>query len=600
MKYKLGTEEKEVKVSLLRTVKEVNTYIGGYGRTILTMVFVAFLFILLNSLINVFAPSVIGDATKELIAKGDKDSLAKVALGLLALYVGAGVASYFQILIMGRVGQNILARLRFVIFKKVQSLPLAFFNQNKSGDLISRINNDTDKINQALSEILLRFVGNIFVIIGIGIAMVILNPLLGILSLTVCLVLILITNLVSGVLKRLNRNALEANGNLSGEIQESLSNFKVIVAYNRRDYFKDAFNEVNEKSRKSNTLSGIANNILTPLYDFGGNFALFLVYFVGINLILYGTMRILGIDFKSSLEFGTLISYVLYIDRFYSPLRIMASLYSSLQVSLAAWSRISELLKLESDIKPLIEKEDAHEDSFIKFENVSFGYDPERLILKDVNLKMESGKTYALVGPTGGGKSTTASLIARLYDVTEGRIFFKGHDIKSHAPEFLSEKIGFILQEPFLFTGNLFDNIIYGNKKLENLTEDQLFEIIKAKGLEKVFERFPEGLQTKISNSTENISLGQKQLLSFLRIFLREPELLIMDEATANIDTVTEQLLEKIIDSLPKQTTKVIIAHRLNTIKSADQIFFINGGKISDPLSFNEAQKMINETKSNS
>lgn len=599
MNYKLTDEAKLKKTNLLQIVFEVNRYLGGYGRKVILLGILAFGLVMITSVINVYAPNIIGEASQQAIANRDQGALLQVVVGLLVLYVGASVASYLQILVMGWIGQDILARLREKIFNKIQSLPLSFFNQNKSGDLISRINSDTDKLNQALSETLLRFLGNIFIIIGIGIAMIVLNPLLGTFALAVAIGLILITNALSSLFRSLNRRALKATGDLSGEVQESLSNFKVIVAFNRRDYFKNSFQQVNENSRRANTLSSIANNILTPLYDFGGNVALFLVYLVGINLIISQTFSFLGISFQGSLEFGTLISYILYVDRFYSPLRIMTSLFASIQTSLAAWSRISNILALESDLQETVEPEHTvnEKSHLVEFKNVSFGYVADKMVLKNVNFALDSGKTYALVGPTGGGKSTTASLVARLYDPLEGEIYFEGRGIKSYHRDELSGMIGFILQEPFLFSGTIKENVLYGNEKYAGLSDEELGSLLKEKGLERIVERFPAGLSAQVANAADNISLGQKQLIAFLRAMLREPKLLILDEATANIDTVTENLLEDILKGLPGNVTKIIIAHRLNTIEKADQIFFIANGEVSDPVNYKQALELIESAK---
>jgi ATP-binding cassette subfamily B protein len=213
--------------------------------------------------------------------------------------------------------------------------------------------------------------------------------------------------------------------------------------------------------------------------------------------------------------------------------------------------------------------------------------------LHDINFSLEKGKTYALVGPTGGGKTTTASLMARLYDPTEGQILLSGKDIRSYQPAERTQKIGFILQEPFLFTGTVRDNILYSNEKYQNHSNEELEKIIAEDNLTSLLERFESGLETKVTSSGDSISLGQKQLIAFMRAVLRHPELLILDEATANIDTVTEQLLTSILEKLPKSTTRVIIAHRLNTIEGADEIFFINAGTVTKAGSFEHALEML-------
>lgn len=236
----------------------------------------------------------------------------------------------------------------------------------------------------------------------------------------------------------------------------------------------------------------------------------------------------------------------------------------------------------------------------LEFKNVSFGYDDQKTILKNVSFDLKTGKTYALVGPTGGGKTTTASLMVRLFDPTEGTVEFESRDIRTYQPFELSKSIGFILQEPFLFTGSVGDNVRYGNPDMEEIGDEDLAKILEKQGLLKFLNKFENGLKTTVTDNAENISLGQKQLVAFVRILLRQPKLLIMDEATANIDTITEQNLTEIISKLPKETTKVIIAHRLNTIRSADQILFINNGKVKPAMDFGEAISLIENVKINS
>jgi ATP-binding cassette subfamily B protein len=230
----------------------------------------------------------------------------------------------------------------------------------------------------------------------------------------------------------------------------------------------------------------------------------------------------------------------------------------------------------------------------LEFENVRFSYvGGKEEVLKNATFRLRRGKTYALVGPTGGGKTTTASLMARLYDPTGGRVFLDGRDIRSYLPEERTGKIGFILQEPFLFTGTVRDNVLYGNEQFRNYSDDELVALLNNRNVGALLSRFEQGLQTKVMSIGDAISLGQKQIIAFMRAVLRDPEILILDEATANIDTVTEQLLEQILDRLPPSTTKVIIAHRLNTIANADEIFFINSGEITPAGSMQHALDML-------
>jgi ATP-binding cassette subfamily B protein len=260
---------------------------------------------------------------------------------------------------------------------------------------------------------------------------------------------------------------------------------------------------------------------------------------------------------------------------------------------MAGWDRISQLLSLETNLHLIDDQKCQTSTSYLHFKNVSFKYPNGKAVLHKVNFNLERGKTYAFVGPTGGGKTTTASLIARLYDSSRGTILLDNKDIRSYKPDELSRKIGFILQDPFLFSGTVRDNILYGNTEYANYSNIQLSKAISESGLNSLLNRFDEGLDTKVQTTGDEISLGQKQLISFMRSILRKPELLILDEATANIDTVTEQLLENILKKLPESTTRVIIAHRLNTIENADEIFFVNTGTIIPAGSFNDAINML-------
>jgi ATP-binding cassette subfamily B protein len=287
-----------------------------------------------------------------------------------------------------------------------------------------------------------------------------------------------------------------------------------------------------------------------------------------------------------------LIGFLAYVQKFFEPLRILGSIVGSLQGALAAWTRVREIISLESNliIEEANDNSDNKSNELLAFKDISFGYD-EDMIIHNMSFILEKGKTYALVGPTGGGKSTTASLMARLYDPQQGIIELKNRDIRTYTDEERTNSIGFILQEPFLFTGTIGDNLRYGNSKLLNSSDEELLDKLKSHNLTELMDTFDNGIETIIENN--GISIGQKQIISFIRTLLREPELLILDEATANIDTVTEQNLQSILSQLPDTTTKVIIAHRLNTIKKADQIFFISGGILTPAENFDSALNLI-------
>jgi len=545
------------------------------------LVAMAFVAMLITNGAALLGPVIIGHTVDTYIQSRNFTGVLTFAAILFGVYLCGLLASYFQTLAMGTVGRTVLFKLRNSLFTRLQELPLVFFNQNKAGDLISRINNDTDKLNQFFSQALVQLSGNLFMMTGASIFLLSLNIRLGLAALTPAIGVLIFTQLISGWVKNKNLKSLQSLGGMSAEIQESMSSFKVIVAFNRVDYFRQKFNEANQRNYSASVGAGIASNIFMPVYGLAYNLAQLVVLSYGILLISSGALTV-----------GLLIGFLLYVNSFYMPLRQVAALWSSFQLALAALDRISEVLALESNM-PTLSPEPARSDAVIEFENVHFSYPGGQKVLKGGNFTLESGKTYALVGPTGGGKTTTASLMARLYDPSAGRVLLDGRDIRSYEPDERARKIGFILQEPFLFTGTIRDNILYGNEQYRNYSDDQLMTLLNERNVEGLLSRFEQGLQTKVVAVGDAISLGQKQLVAFMRAVLRDPELLILDEATANIDTVTEQQLEQILDKLPSSTIKVIIAHRLNTIANADEIFFINSGEIIPAGSMEQALDML-------
>ncbi len=542
---------------------------------------VAGLAILINTGSVLIGPIIIGRIIDTYIATKNERGILLSALALLCIYfIGLG-ASYLQIIRMGGVGRRLLFRLRNAVFTKLQELPVAFFNQNKTGDLISRINNDTDKLNQFFSQALMQFIGNFFLIVGSGVLLVSLHGRLGIAALLPAIGVLIVTQLISSWVKQKNTESLQSVGGMSAEIQESLSNFKVIVAFNRIDYFRKKFDEANQKNFSASIKAGLANNIFPPIYTLASALAQMVVVGFGVYLITHGSITV-----------GILVTFLLYVNNFYTPLRQFASVWSSLQQALAALDRISEVQSLHSDLT-ITTGTTSSSQAVLEFDHVEFSYPEGKHVLTDVCFALQEGKTYAFVGPTGGGKTTTASLMARLYDPSTGTIFLHGRDIRSYTPEERSSNIGFILQEPFLFTGTLLDNIFYGNAEYAACTDTERLDILHRSGFDDLLNHLGQPLNTMVQTSGETISLGQRQLIAFMRAVLRKPTLLILDEATANIDTVTEQLLQRVLDALPKTTTKVIIAHRLNTIEDADEIFFVNDGNIIQAGTLEKAVEML-------
>jgi ATP-binding cassette subfamily B protein len=544
----------------------------------------AFVAVVVSALAGLIGPLIIAHTVDTYIRVGDFGGVLRFAALLLLTYLVSFVSTYVQTQTMGSVGRRILFALRNRLFTKLQDLPLDFFNQNKAGDLISRINNDTDKLNQFFAQSLVQLAANLFMMIGAAVFLVALDVPLGLVALAPAVAVFLLTRVTGPWVRGRNVKSLQSLGALSAEIQESLANFKVIVAFNRRDYFREKFDQANQQTYAASIASGLASNLFLPVYTFAYNLAQVLVLLYGIHLIAIGSVTI-----------GLLIAFLLYVNSFYLPLRQLATVWASFQLALAGLDRISAVLALESNMPVVrdLPAEAGEHTALLEFEQVGFSYPGGREVLHDVSFSLERGRTYALVGPTGGGKTTTAALMARLYDPTHGRVRLAGRDIRTYTPDERAARIGFILQEPFLFTGTIRDNIVYGNAQYADYSGERLMQLITEHNLTELVARFDQGLDTKVTSSGEAVSLGQKQLIAFMRAVLRDPEILILDEATANVDTVTEQLLDDILAKLPAETTKVIIAHRLNTIADADEIFFINAGTITPAGSMEHALEML-------
>ncbi|MDB4925202.1 ABC transporter ATP-binding protein [Mucilaginibacter sp.] len=578
MNYNLNNlSEQAQKTSTLAALKKLLQLIAHEKQTLI----LATITILVNSTLNLLGPFIVGHTIDKYVQTKQYHGVLMFSGILLAMYLVGLITSYLQTKLMGGVGQRMLFTLRNAIFNKLQLLPVDFFNQNKAGDLISRVNNDTDKLNQFFSQSLVQFIGSIATMAGAGVFLLAIHIQLGVAAVAPMLLILVFTTIVSPWVKRTNAKNLKSVGGMSAEIQESLNNFKVIIAFNRRDYFRKRFDGANQQNYKTAISAGLANNIFMPVYSLFSGIAQLTVLVYGIYLI--------GTDFS----IGLLIAYLSYVTLFYNPLRQLAALWANFQTAMAAWDRISQILGLETNLVNIDNVLTEPTTALLEFRNVHFGYTDDNEILHNVSFKLEPGKTYALVGPTGGGKTTTASLIARLYDPNKGMVLLNGKDIRSYDANERSQQIGFILQEPFLFTGTVRENILYGNELYKDHTSEQMEQVITDANLGSLLAIFESGLDTKVSSGGDSISLGQKQLIAFMRAVLRNPDLLILDEATANIDTITEKLLSEILNNLPRHTTRVIIAHRLNTIENADEIYFVNSGEVTRAGSLDDAMNML-------
>lgn len=553
---------------------------------------VAFFCILVNSGANMVSPFLVGKAVDTYIKVGDLGGLIGIVYILSGTFLVTLVAGYLQGILIGSISQGTLYRLRQALFDKLQDLPIAFFNQNKAGDLMSRINNDTDKINQFLSQSIGQFIGITFSLIGITAFTLYMNVKLALVMMSATVLLYVVTKLISPWIKRENKKSLDAVGNFSASLQENLTNFRVVAAYSKRDYLQNHLNDVNNKTFKTALTSGVGNRIFEPIYDFGGALALIIVLSYGFHLIAVGQLTL-----------GVLVAFVAYTQKFYDPMRFLATIFGVVQLATAALNRIQQVFSLNNNLQTSVDTTSVVAgipNLRLELNDVTFAYEGGSSVIENANLQFAPGKTYALVGPTGGGKSTLASLMAHLYEPTSGTVYLNSKDIRTYSHMERAKEISVILQDPILFNGTVAENIRYGNPELLDMSVEDLHALLEKKGFKEVINRFENGIETSVSQNGSGLSIGQKQLISFMRAILRSPKLLILDEATANIDTVTEALLNKTMEALPADTTKIIIAHRLNTIKEADEIMFVNGHHVTPAGSYENAIALITDAKRSS
>ena len=410
MDYQLTKKDNEKREPLWISIRKLANLMTAEKRQF----YLASIAIVCNSLASLSVPIIIGYTIDHAVASRDYTALLINATILLVISLFGWVMSYLQTRMMGGIGRRTLYRLRNALFDKISSLPISFFNQNKIGDLTSRITSDTDKLNQFFAQAFTQFLGNLLLVVGAGVCMLILSVELGAVALLPALVVLLLTRLLSPWVQRKNLKSLQTTGAMSAEIQESLANFPVVVAFNRMDYFEKKFDESNTKNYHASVWAGMASGVFSPLYSLASNLAQLLVLVFAITMILSGHIAV-----------GLFVSFQLYLTNFYSPLQQLASVWSSFQLALASLDRIYEVLSLESNMPIIPSEKTKKTNDVLVFENVSFGYESGKDVLSHINLSLEKGKTYALVGPTGGGKTTTAMLLARLYDPREGVVWLE-------------------------------------------------------------------------------------------------------------------------------------------------------------------------------
>ncbi len=514
-------------------------------------------------------PLLIGRAIDRAILPGDRRGLALWMLALAAVYIVGALAQRGQTRQVGEIGQRVLAALRARIFDRLQRLPLRFFDRRPVGDVISRVTNDVDTLNQFLSQGLTQLLGQLFGLIGIVVTMLALDWPLALVSFTVIPVVLLATNIFARRARDAFRRTRETVGDVTAELQEEIVGVRQAQAFNRTEVNIARFRERNAANRTANVQATGVTSAFAPTIDVLSTLSTALVIGFGGFLV-----------FHDRLTVGTLAAFLIYVQQFFRPIQLISQVYTQAQSSLAGAERIYAILDEPTEIaEPQGALQLGQIAGEIAFADVTFAYSDDRPALRDVTFTVAPGQTLALVGRTGAGKTTIASLIPRFYDVNAGSVRIDGHDVRAVTRDSLRAQIAVVLQEPFLFSGTIAENIGYGRL---GATREAVEAAARAVDAHAFISALPQGYDTPLGEGGGNISQGQRQLLSFARALLADPRILILDEATSNIDTRTEATIQRALATVLAGRTSVIIAHRLSTIRSADLILVIEAGQIAE------------------
>jgi ATP-binding cassette subfamily B protein len=545
--------------------KRFGVYLAPYrGR-----LFIAIVMTLLYTLTSLANPYLIGLAIDRFITVGDFAGLTV----LCGIYVLNNIllwqSQYRQVYQMNWVGQFVLYKLASDLFWHLQKLQISFYDRNELGRIMARVQNDVSVLQNILSQGLLSILANLIILIGIVISLLTLNTRLALVTFIVLPVMFVVVYFWQQRAQRSFRQVRAAISVVNASLQENVSGVRVIQSLSRERVNMRQFSRVNNENLEANLTAGRLAALLMPIIELTAAMATAAV-------IVYGGSLVLG----GELQVGALVAFTLYITRFFDPIRDLSQQYTNMQRATIAAERIFEILDTAPE---LVDRPDATElpkiEGRVTFDHVSFSYVDGVPVLRDFDLDVRPGETIALVGPTGAGKSTIISLLARFYDVREGRLLVDGHDVRDVTMRSLRGQLGMVLQDPFLFSGTVAENIRYGRL---DATRAEIEEAARLVGAHDLIARLPKGYETEIHERGNNLSMGQRQLISFARTLLADPRILILDEATANIDSHTELIIQRGLRRLLAGRTAFIIAHRLSTIKRADRIVVLEQGRVRE------------------
>ncbi len=554
------------------TMKTLISYLRPHG----IAVSVVFLFAIASTVFSIVSPTILGDATDEVV-KGlmspagiDFSALLDILILLIVLYALSFLFSTIQGYIMAGVSQKVTYELRRAMSEKMDRLPLKYFDSKTHGEIQSRVVNDIETVNQTLSQSLTQIITSITMIVGILIMMIRINLLMTVTALIVLPLSMLVIRLIIGKTQRHFKAQQKYLGEVNSHVEEMYTGHTIVKAFNREEASEEVFDEYNEKLYESAWKSQFLSGLMMPLTNFIGNLAYVAVCILGGHLALNGSITI-----------GNIQAFIQYVRSFNQPVSQVANVANLLQSTAAAAERVFELLDEEEEVSdqkadgtPALSRENLR--GSVGFEHVGFGYE-EELVIKDFNFQVQPGQRVAIVGPTGAGKTTIVKLLLRFYELNQGRITVDGNDIRDYSRKELRSMFGMVLQDTWLFNGTVRDNIRYGKM---DATDEEVVEAAKAAHIHHFIMTQPKGYDMEINEEADNISQGQKQLLTIARAILADTPIMILDEATSSVDTRTEALIQQAMANLMKDRTSFIIAHRLSTIRDADWILVMNHGDI--------------------
>lgn len=585
---------KDVRTTLLRLWK----YLRRQRAALITTLGI----VVINTGLIVLGPFLLGFAIDQALTPGNLPLLAQIGALMLAVYAASALLTWLQTYIMAGAAQRTVRDLRRDLFDHLQELPLRFFDARPHGELMSRLTNDVEMVNTVLSESVTQLIAGVLSLVAIALVMFWINPLLAAVTiLTTPLLMTILTRLVVRHTQRAFRQQQQAIGSLNGLIEETITGQRVVKAYGREAAVLAQFDTANQTYRHAATRAQIFAGFMGPLTNFVNNVGLAILGGVGGWLVIQGLATV-----------GTIASFINYSRQFGRPLNEIANLFNTIQGAVAGAERVFELIDEASEHGEVFDKtqtvltqsrngvEDQSQPEHplrssasprlrvqspssteiageVLFEQVSFAYTPGTPVLKEVSLRAAPGQTVALVGPTGAGKTTIVNLLTRFYDVERGRILIDGVDIRSFDRHALRRQLGIVLQDTYLFTGTVLENIRYGRL---DATDAEVHAAARLANVEQFIHRLPHGYATLLSERASNLSQGQRQLLAIARAILANPRILILDEATSSVDTRTEQHIQEAMLRLMTGRTSFVIAHRLSTIRNADQILVLRHGEI--------------------